>query len=319
MGFFKPGYNFVRHPHLPDSRGFWITLSIAVPIAGVGLTAGLWGWLNDGEPAGTTIRNVGLIIAALTALPVAIWRGVVADKQSAAAQSQADAAQQSLRNERYQKGAEMLGHESLSVRLGGTYALQRLAEEFPEEYHVQITGLFSAFTRHPTADEAYVEEVKLKFGIPRLREDVQAVVRAIGRRNRRKIDLEREEGLDLDLTSAYLTLGDLREANLAYAILTRANLSRATLTRADFRSTTLAFADLRNASLEQAVLYEAKLVGTKLSDAILSRANLSGVIGLTQEQLDETRADPDNPPKLDGALDSDTGKPLVWKGKPLKD
>ena len=37
---------------------------------------------------------------------------------------------------------------------------------------------------------------------------------------------------------------------------------------------------------------------------------------LTQTQLDEARADPDNPPKIDGGtVDTETGKPLVWRGK----
>ena len=279
------------------------------------------------ESGGAAIRNVGLIVAALTALPVAIWRGIVADKQSAASQSQADSAQRSLRNERYQKGAEMLGHERLSVRLGGIYALKRLAEEYPDEYHVQIMRLFSAFALHPTADEAHVEEVRIKFGIPRLREDVQAVIRAIGRRNRKKINLEREDGLYLDLTNTYLMLADLREANLAHAILTRADLRRATLTGANLKSATLAFADLQKASLGGADLSGAVLVKTKLSDAILSDtilsgAYLSGVIGLTQTQLDQARADPDNPPRQLNALDAETGQPLVWtggRGTPLKD
>ena len=51
---------------------------------------------------------------------LAVWRSIVAERQ-------ADTAQQSLLNERYQKGAEMLGNEVLSVRMGGIYALGRLA------------------------------------------------------------------------------------------------------------------------------------------------------------------------------------------------
>ena len=37
-----------------------------------------------------------------------------------------------------------------------------------------------------------------------------------------------------------------------------------------------------------------------------------------QYQLDAARADPDNPPKLDGVLDAETGKPLVWRGGPVE-
>ncbi len=38
-----------------------------------------------------------------------------------------------------------------------------------------------------------------------------------------------------------------------------------------------------------------------------------------QERLDQARADPDKPPKLDNALDAQTGDPLEWRGKPLDD
>ena len=102
-----------------------------------------WEWLSGGESGSTTIRNIALVAAGLIALPLAIWRGVVANRQ-------ANTAQQGLLNERYQKGAEMLGNGVLSVRLGGIYALQRLAEESPGQYHIQIMRLFCAFVRSPT-------------------------------------------------------------------------------------------------------------------------------------------------------------------------
>ena len=46
----------------------------------------------------------------------------------------------------------MLGSGVLSVRLGGIYALERLAKEHPEEYHIQIMELLCSFVRHPTRD-----------------------------------------------------------------------------------------------------------------------------------------------------------------------
>ena len=122
-----------------------------------------WNWLRSGaeeqEPNSTTIRNAGIVIAGFFALGFALWRGLVAERQAAAAQRQAETAerqaetalrqtetaqrqvetaqrqaetaQQGLLNERYQRGAEMLGHEVLAVRLGGIYALQRLARGTP--------------------------------------------------------------------------------------------------------------------------------------------------------------------------------------------
>ena len=43
----------------------------------------------------------------------------------------------------------MLGSQVLSVRLGGIYALARLAREYPEEYHVQIMRLLLCFRAPP--------------------------------------------------------------------------------------------------------------------------------------------------------------------------
>ena len=90
-----------------------------------------WGWLAMVTPSmesgSTTIRNIGLMIGGLFAVGFAIWRGVVANRQATASQHQAEISQRGLLNERYQKGAEMLGSAVLSVRLGGIYALQHLA------------------------------------------------------------------------------------------------------------------------------------------------------------------------------------------------
>ena len=70
-------------------------------------------------------------------------------------------------------------------------------------------------------------------------------------------------------------------------------------------------------------------MAANVSGAYLTNANLSGAkfsfsgehlaMGLAQTQLDEAQADPVNPPHLDGVVDADTGKPLVWRGRPLQD
>ena len=86
------------------------------------------------ESRSTTARNVGILFFGLIAIWFGIWRGVVADRQAKASQHQAETARSGLLNERYQKGAEMLGSPVLAVRLGGIYALQHLAEDEPEQY-----------------------------------------------------------------------------------------------------------------------------------------------------------------------------------------
>ena len=75
-------------------------------------------------------------------------------------------------------------------------------------------------------------------------------------------------------------------------------------------------ASLGISNLTGAVLRGAKLRGTILTRTNLSGADLSAVQGLTQNQLDEACADPDNPPKLDGVHDARTGVLLQWRDNP---
>ena len=73
-----------------------------IALAGLTLFSILyWDWLHDKEPGSTTVRNLGLIVAAIIAFPLAIWRSIVADRQSKTAQQQSETAQRGLLNERY--------------------------------------------------------------------------------------------------------------------------------------------------------------------------------------------------------------------------
>ena len=206
-----------------------------------------WKWFVTVTPCresgSTTIRNLGLVAGGLFALWFAYRRSVVADRQARSSQDQAKAAlhqaetsQRGLLNERYQKGAEMIGSEILAVRLGGIYALQRLAADELEQYHVQIMLVLSAFVRNPTQDQeanatppASVLGLSIKdYG---LREDVQAALTVICRRSAAAIELEKAN-YRLVLTLADLTGAVFSGANLTGAHLTLTNLSGAFLSRA---------------------------------------------------------------------------------------
>ena len=221
------------------------------------------------ETGSTTVRNLGLVIAGLVALYLAVWRGLVAQKQ-------AGAAQQSLRNERYQKGAEMLGSKVLSVRLGGIYALQGLAKDYPEEYHVQIMRLLCGFVRNPTKDPAHEREVAAKQIDFVAREDVQAVLNMMEHRYGREIELESLAQFTLNFVNADLSGVILMDANLAGADLTGANLRKADFRRTDMTGTKLFRADLSGAILWLANLSKADLTEADLFETQLWDANLSG-------------------------------------------
>ena len=260
-----------------------ITLAIALALVGGIYTWLEWEWLRaseDGKASnGDTLRNVGFIVAGVVALAFALWRALVAQSQAKAAHGQTETAQQSLLNERYQRGAEMLGSPVLSVRLGGIFALQRLAEEHPEQYHVQVMRLFCAFVRNPPrmGGEPTVSG--------KLRADVQAAITAIGESSYDRQLLEEKAEYRLDLRNAHLENADMRwlnfagvdlqDAYLTEADLTKTVLSSANLMGADLSSAGLFSTDLSDAELLETNLSGARLMGTDLSDACLIGADLS--------------------------------------------
>ena len=291
----------------------WVERSLNyILFAGVvGIAVGILVYVFEGSGLPSTagsrsvlVRNVGLVLGGLAALWVAVWRSRVADRQAKATQQQADTAQRSLLDERYQKSAEMLGSDVLTVRLGGIYALHHLAEEYPERYHIQIMRLLCSFVCHPTRDEEYDIELSKQMtthGKDR-REDIKTAVEVLCARHAEQDALER--GMNYRL--------HLENADLSYLVLHRVDLSRAFLVGSD-----LSRSILHDAHLSHADLTLANLNKTELQGAILTGAQMFGVKGMTQRQLDETRADPRFPPHH--GLDAETGEPLVWRGKPLED
>ena len=295
-----------------------------------------WSWLRTGsgdlESGSTTVRNLGLVVGGGIAIGIAVWRGYVADRQARASQQQAETSQRVLLNERYQKGLDLLGSEKLPARLGGIYTLQDLAEDEPEQYHLKVKRQLCAFVRHPTRGEddkakpAAVGQSLIKTA----RADVQDALSAIGsHRHYVEYVVEKKASFRINLADADLTGANLLGAFLGNSDLNRANLTGANLVVADLTEAYLLSVNLSSANLTSAKLNHTKLVGANLADAILSEAdltgtdvsyaNLTGAVlsktkGLTQGQLDRARADPANPPKLDGLRDAETGNPLEWRG-----
>ena len=261
-----------------------------------------WGWLTAGEESvSTTIRNLGLLAAAMIGLPIAIWRSNVAERQ-------AKTAQRGLLNERYQKGAEMLGSELLAVRLGGIYALARLARERPGDYHLQIMSLLCAFVRHSKKDRNNKEDkatltaaeeelstypppaIKFKRFNRRLqtlllREDLRVVMEAIEGRSKACIALEKKDNFTLDFGASNLRgLSLRRNSNLSGANFTDlsgadfmdADLSAAVLLCVDLSDAQLQGVDFSNSSLPVANLSRANLWEANLSNVQLQNANFSG-------------------------------------------
>jgi uncharacterized protein YjbI with pentapeptide repeats len=180
--------------------------------------------------------------------------------------------------ERFTKAIDQLGSESLDVRLGGIYALERIAHE-SERDHWPIVEVLTAFVRErarwsePDAGETTPDDKQPKSPDA----DVQAVLTVLGRRNR---DHEREDQF-LQLSFTDLRGSNLRGAHLEGASLQRAHLEDATLEEvhlegADLLHAYLEEANLSKAHLEGADLGEARMEGARLLEARLERASLFG-------------------------------------------
>ena len=171
--------------------------------------------------------------------------------------------------DRYTKAIEQLGSDKLDVRIGGIYALERVARDSPRD-HSTVMDVLAAFVREHSREQW--PPVKPEAEPPRrtTRPDVQAAVTVIGRRN-----LEHDR-LAINLADADLPYVDLGGANLDGANLSGANLIRAKLIIANLRGANLNIANLRGARLRGADLSGADLSGADLTGADLSSAILTG-------------------------------------------
>ena len=143
--------------------------------------------------------------------------------------------------------------------------------------------------------------------------------------------------VDTLMTNADLTGARLQRAFFSSSKCTWANFSSAKAQGANFSGACLEGTMWTGARLDGATLTNAKLKGSDLQSAKLTQANVSGaVLGrgrrmageppyetasyeytrLTQEQLDETVAASEKPPKIDPkTTDMKTGDRLVWSGQ----
>jgi hypothetical protein len=156
---------------------------------------------------------------------------------------------------------------NLEARLGGIYALERIARDSPRDDWT-IMEVLTAYVRENAPIRNQPRESRAKSEDPaKLRADVQAALTAIGRRNA----AYDPAGSFLNLHDTSLQFADLRDANLRRVNLYLTNLHGASLERAE-----LSGAELLKADLSGAYLTNANLTGATLSGADLSGANLNG-------------------------------------------
>jgi hypothetical protein len=171
--------------------------------------------------------------------------------------------------DRYTRAIEQLGSQELDVRIGGIYALERVARDSARD-HPTIIEVLSAFIRVHSHEQWPPVGADGATPVQTTRPDVQAALTVIGRRNPER-DLQ-----PCDLTSANAPGANLTAACLSNAFLVHASLHTANLHSAKLRGAFLMDADISMAWLTDADLSGADLNNADLTGAILTGADLSG-------------------------------------------
>ncbi len=215
--------------------------------------------------------------------------------------------------ERYTAAVGQLGSETLDVRLGGIYALERIAVDSAAD-HRTVVEVLSAFVREhtipgragtlrrdrrpptlPTPAERAASAPATGPNAVGLDTDIQAALTVLGRLPSRKLiargDLTGAQLVGAQLVGAKLTGAELIGANLTGAILFGADLTRAEMLGAKLTGAELIEADLTGANLDRADLTSAEMSQADLAGAHLEKADLTGVEGLWTDQVAAAEGD----------------------------
>jgi len=173
--------------------------------------------------------------------------------------------------ERFTRAVNQLGSDKIEIRLGGIYALERIANESEKDYW-PIMEILTAYIR----EKSSIENKHQSY----LNEDIQAILSVI---RIRKHFLNNGENKGLDLHKTYL-----KEANLEGANLEGANLEGAYLRQAQLKGADLRQARLKEAELIEVHLEETHLEGVYLEETYLGVPDMNPrVIHLERAHLEE--------------------------------
>ena len=218
-----------------------------------------------------------------------IWQISVAGRRATAAEKTAGLTEKGNIAERFKNAIEHLGNDSVSVRLGGVYALHHIAQEV-EEYRKRVFEILCAHIRATTTDIAYkprnADNVKIQPTI-----EIQSIVNLLFKETQGK---ETYKGLQANLEGADLRGARFTNANLQKAILCGVHLHHAVLLGAKLQKANLLQADLYNANLISAelpevLLFEADLQFASLKNTNFQKSYLTNVKNLEFGQLLEAR------------------------------
>jgi hypothetical protein len=207
--------------------------------------------------------------------------------------------QQGQITDRYTRAIDQLGSTKIDVRLGGIYALERLAHDSPSDVPT-VANVLAAFIRvHSNSGPAPRRHPSLegesgasnKVGQYEISADVQAALEVL-----RKRQINRAEQVDLhgarlpgiildigddlsgaDLREAFIDIdADFSHANMKKAHFTENGASFDRFSRTDLQGADFFGSDLTHADLRDADLRKAEMSDVKLANAWMNNVNLRG-------------------------------------------
>jgi uncharacterized protein YjbI with pentapeptide repeats len=191
------------------------------------------------------------------------------------------------------------GEPRREVRLGGIYALERIARDSPTRDYPTVMEVLTTYVRE-RAPRVFGQSEGASFDVQATAEadegaeqpappvprrptaDIQAILDVLGRAPayiprgyfRRLNHRHLRDNAQAYEPWKYLPPLNLRETNLQGANLQEADFQRAAFERADLSRALLDLADLSGANLQRAILFKAQLFIAKLPLANLEGANL---------------------------------------------
>lgn len=195
------------------------------------------------------IAGIAGLITALTATGALFASQQSTQDSLDATRDQIAIAEQGQYTDRYTRAVDQLGQQGpdrLPIRLGGIYALERLARDSPRDQPT-VMEVLSAFIRKNAPNSADIEICG--YEPP---EDIQAAAAVLGRRN-----IQQDRGVVLNLQKTCLQGAELDDANF---------------TRANFKGSNLNNVEFNRAKLNHAIFDGVYLNGAKLRGADLRNA-----------------------------------------------
>ena len=188
---------------------------------------------------------------------------VLTERRVRAAERTVQVTQEGQITERFTRAIEQLGNQdSMAIRLGGIYALERIAQDSKKD-HWQVMEVLTAYVREKSPYDWTPHNLQ---PFQRIETDIQAILTVLGRRN-----IKHEQPSQV--------------LNLRMTDLRAAELENANLRKVDLRFTNLHNAYLKGADLRDANLFQTNLMGTEFEGADLRGANLEVVWNSNQLQF----------------------------------